>query len=150
MEEDQSLSAVAFPVLGEASATVQPGERSLDDPALGQDGEASGRRRRGLIGPLHDLHLDLPASAAQSGLEAWSLIAAIGIELEQERIKTEQGGHYPDATIAILHVGPMYQGMHQQTLSVDEDVALFALDLLARIVAGRIDRAPPFSAPLTL
>jgi hypothetical protein len=39
---------------------------------------------------------------------------------------------------------------HQQTLCVDEDMALAALDFLARIVAVRIDTRPPFSALLTL
>jgi hypothetical protein len=32
----------------------------------------------------------------------------------------------------------------------DQDVALLALDLLARIVAGRVDAGAPFSAPVTL
>lgn len=35
VEEGQGLSAVAFPVLGEAAAAVQPSEGSLDDPAFG-------------------------------------------------------------------------------------------------------------------
>jgi hypothetical protein len=40
--------------------------------------------------------------------------------------------------------------MHQQALGIDEDVPLLALDFLARVVAGRIDARPPFSALLTL
>jgi hypothetical protein len=44
----------------------------------------------------------------------------------------------------------MDERVHQQALGVDQDVALLAPDLLARIVAGRVDRAPPFSAPFTL
>jgi hypothetical protein len=44
----------------------------------------------------------------------------------------------------------MDNGVHQQALRVDEDVPLLAFDFLAAIVARRIDRAPPFSAPLTL
>jgi hypothetical protein len=35
-------------------------------------------------------------------------------------------------------------------LCIDEDVPLLALDFLARVVAGRIDARPPFSALLTL
>ena len=33
---------------------------------------------------------------------------------------------------------------------IDKDVALLALDIFARIVARRINAAPPFSAPFTL
>jgi hypothetical protein len=44
----------------------------------------------------------------------------------------------------------MHDGIHQQTLGIDEDMPLLALDLLAAIKARRIDPAPPFSALLTL
>ncbi len=44
----------------------------------------------------------------------------------------------------------MNDDMHQQAERVDEDVALLALDLLARIVAGRVDPRPPFSALFTV
>jgi hypothetical protein len=40
--------------------------------------------------------------------------------------------------------------LHQQALRVDEQMALLAFDPLARIEARRVDRAPPFSALLTL
>jgi hypothetical protein len=40
--------------------------------------------------------------------------------------------------------------LHQQALGVDQDVALLAFDLLACIVARRVDAGPPFSAPFTL
>jgi hypothetical protein len=44
----------------------------------------------------------------------------------------------------------MNDGVHQKALGVDENVPLLALDLLARIVARRVDARPPFSALLTL
>jgi hypothetical protein len=40
--------------------------------------------------------------------------------------------------------------VHQKALRIDEDVALLALDLLAGVVARRVDRRPPFSALFTL
>jgi len=40
--------------------------------------------------------------------------------------------------------------VHQQALRVDEDVALLAVDLLARVVARWVDAGRPFSALLTL
>jgi hypothetical protein len=44
----------------------------------------------------------------------------------------------------------MHDGLHRQALCVDQDVPLLTFDLLAGVVAWRIDRVPPFSAPLTL
>ena len=51
---------------------------------------------------------------------------------------------------AILDISGMNDGLHQQTLGVDEKVTLLALDLLSRVEPVRIDRGPPFSALLTL
>jgi hypothetical protein len=78
------------------------------------------------------------------------LIAAIGVELAQERVEAEQRAHQQHAAIAVLDVGRMHDGVHQQALRIDEDVPLLAPDLLARVIPGRINRAPPFSAPFTL
>ena len=44
----------------------------------------------------------------------------------------------------------MNDRVQQQALGVYQDVALLALDLLARVIAMRVDRGPPFSAALTL
>jgi hypothetical protein len=44
----------------------------------------------------------------------------------------------------------MHDGMEQQTQRIYQYMALLALDLLARIVAMRIDAGPPFSALFTL
>ena len=44
----------------------------------------------------------------------------------------------------------MHDGVDQQALRIDENVALLALDLLSRIVTVRIDGRPPFSALFTL
>ena len=78
------------------------------------------------------------------------MIAAIRVELEQERVEAEESGHDQNTAITVLNVGRMHDGVHQQALRIDQDVALLALDLLARIVAMWIDRGPPFSALLTL
>jgi hypothetical protein len=37
-----------------------------------------------------------------------------------------------------------------QAEGVDEEMALLAFDLLARVIARRVDARPPFSAPFTL
>lgn len=135
----------AFPILGQSSASPKPGEGALDDPAFRQDDEAVCR-----IGSLDDLEVHLPQNGPQSGLESGALISAIGIELEKEGVEAEQGGHHKHAAITILDVGGMNDGVHQQAFGVDENVPLLALNLLARIVARRVDARPPFSALLTL
>jgi hypothetical protein len=44
----------------------------------------------------------------------------------------------------ILNVGGVHERVHQETLPIDEDMPLLALDLLAGVVARRVDRRPLF------
>src|SRR3712207_2228215 len=134
----------AFPILGEPAASVQPADGALDDPALRQHDELVA------VGPLDDLQVHLAADGAEPGLELRSLVAAVGVELEQEWVEPEQRPHRQHPTVAVLDVGGVDDGLHQQALGVDQDVALLASDLLARVVARRVDATPPSSAPLTL
>src|SRR3954470_21685924 len=64
--------------------------------------------------------------------------------------QTEQRREQPDAPVPVLDIASVHDRMHQEAFRVDEYVALLALDLLARIIARRVDRGPPFSALLTL
>ena len=52
--------------------------------------------------------------------------------------------------VAILDVGRVDEDAHEQAERVDQDVALAPRDFLARIVALRVDRGPPFCAALAL
>ena len=101
------------------------------------------------IGTLDDFDIHALQDTSKTVLEPCASISAIGVELEKEGIEAEQGGHEEHATIAILDVRGMHDGVHQQALRVDENVPLLALDLLARIISMRIVR-PPFSALFTL
>jgi len=78
------------------------------------------------------------------------LIGAVGEQLSQEREQAEQSCEKRDAAVAVLDVGRGDQAAQQQALGVDQDVALLALDQLARIETGRVDARPPFSALFTL
>jgi len=73
--------AQPFPILGQTAAAVEPGDGSFDDPALRQHDKAA------RIGSLDDLDVDLAADAGQPILEYWSLIAAVGVKLEQEWVR---------------------------------------------------------------
>ena len=86
----------------------------------------------------------------QGVVELRPLIGGIGEQLLQEGIRPEQRRQQQDAAVAILDVGAMNDRMEQQAQRVYENVALLAFDLLARVIAMRIDARPPFSALFTL
>jgi hypothetical protein len=44
----------------------------------------------------------------------------------------------------------MHDGVDQEALRIDENLPFLAFDLLARVIAVRVDARPPFSADLTL
>jgi hypothetical protein len=79
-----------------------------------------------------------------------SLISAVGEERLQKWKHPEQCRHDENASIAILNVGRMNDGVEQEAYCIDKNVPLLALDLLARIVPVRINARPPFSALFTL
>ena len=102
------------------------------------------------MGTPDDFNFEIGQDSGESSLENRSLIAAVCKEFFQERIHAEQGRQKQDTTVAILDIGRMNDGVKQQTQRVYENMAFLALDLLARIIAMRIDVAPPFSALFTL
>ena len=85
----------------------------------------------------------------QGAVEGQPLIGPVGKQPRQERMRPRQGREQQDAAVAILDIGGMNDGVEEQTQRIYENVALLALDLLARIVAMRIDAGPPFSALFT-
>lgn len=95
-----------------------------------------------------DLDVNLGTGGGEAVAEFWSLLTAVGVELEQKRIEAEQRAHQQHTAVAILHVGGMHDGPHRQALCVNQDVPLLTFDLLAGVVAWRIDRAPPFFGAL--
>jgi hypothetical protein len=134
-----------FPVAGQTSASVEPGDGPLDDPALGFDNEALG-----VLTPFDDFNRQALHRLGSTRLEDRSCIGAVGEQLAQEGELPEQGGKQQHATIAVLNVGRSDQRVQHQTERVDEKMALFALDQLARIEAMRVNAGAPFSALLTL
>ena len=115
-----------FEVLGEAPVSIEPSQRSLDDPAPGQHDEAFCRIRS-----LDDL--DGPfADAAQGIPELFARIATIGKDMAQPREATDDLGQHQRRAIAILDIGSMDHGMDQIAIGVGQDVALASLDLLPR------------------
>lgn len=144
MDEGNSAAGIALEVFGQAATAADPGESAFDDPALWDDDEAM------WFGALDDLDLPSPGlrdvggqalapvvGIAEDALDVWEAAAGASIE--------DQLG-----AIAILHIGRMHHDVQEEAERVDEDVPLAALDLLARVIARRIERGPPFCAPLAL
>ncbi len=107
-QERQGLSVEALPILGQAATAIEPGDGALDDPSLGQD-----RKALCCIGTLDDFHVDLPEDFANGGLKDRPLIAAVGIELQQEWMQAKQCGHHQHPAVTILDVRRMYKGVEQ-------------------------------------
>lgn len=76
-QEGQVLAGHTSLILGEAAGAVQPSNRTLHNPALGQHREALGS-----ILPFDDLYINVKVDPAHAGLERRSLIAAVGVQLE--------------------------------------------------------------------
>lgn len=96
--------------------------------------------------------LDDPAARVLGGLGgARPLIAGVGKDFQNE------GPHCTGALIeheagavAILDIGGVDGDAQEEAEGIDKDVPLAAGDFLARVIALRIKRSPPFGAPLAL
>ena len=103
-----------------------------------------------MIGSFDDFGFETGQNLGERVAENRPLIGAVGKQLREGWKPTGQRRQQFDAAIAILDAGGMNDGVQQQTQRIDENMPLLALDLLARIEAGRIDAGPPFSALFTL
>ena len=89
--------------------------------------------------------LDCPATGIGDDLgHLGSLIAGIGEDAFDEGKRAACCAQQFAGTVAILHVGGMDHDAQQETERIDEDMALAARDLLARIKALRVERRAPF------
>ena len=96
------------------------------------------------LAALDDLQLP-GAGLGDGGGHRRSLVAGIGEDALDEG---EEAARAPiedePRAVAILHVGRMDDDVQQQAERVDEDMPLAARDLLARIIALRVERGAPF------
>ena len=142
-DEGHGGASVAFEITSEPAVARNPGEGSLDDPSLGQNDEVM------RLGALDDF--DLPsADVGYNFGDAWSLVTGIRKELDDRRETAFGVAQQTADAIAVLQVSAMDDDVQQQAEGVDDDVPLAAGDLLARVIALRVDRSPPFCAALAL
>jgi hypothetical protein len=119
-----------------SQAMLRSAVRGTAPNALGQHHELA------RVAAPHDLDVHLSAGTGQARLELRPLVARVGVELRQEGIQPKQRRHRQNPAIAVLDIGGMYDGVHQQALRVDQDVPFPPPDLFAAIEARRIDAAP--------
>lgn len=144
MDEGDGVAGIALEILGQPSTAADPGEGTLDDPALWEDDEAM------WLGALDDL--ELPGSGLRDlGGHGRPLVVGIG-EDALDVWEAASGAPIEDQAraVTVLHIGRMDDDVQEEAEGVDEDVPLAALDFLARVIARRIERGPPFCAPLAL
>jgi hypothetical protein len=133
-----------FIVLGEAAAPVDPGDGALDDPTPGDDLEALG------LGGAFD-QLDPPGGIGHGPAQLFAAVGTVGEDrLQKGKEAARLAVQDQKGTIAVLQVGRVDGDGQDQAEGVDEEMALLAFDLLARVIARRVDARPPFSAPFTL
>jgi len=71
-------------------------------------------------------------------------ISAISKDTFDERKQSSCPTQEMERPITVLNISWMHDDVQQETQRVDQDVPLAALDLLARVVARRIEPRPPF------
>ena len=140
-----SIAIEIFPILGQATAPIEPSDRAFDDPTLGQRHEPFC-----LIGTFDDFGFEVGQGLDERRMEDRPRIGAIGEQLYEKRELAEQCREQRDTAVAILNASGMNDRVQQQTLHVDENMPFLALDQLARVEPVRIDTGPPFSALFTL
>ena len=133
------LAIEALPIFGKPSAAVEPSNGAFDDPTAREHHESFG-----LIGAFDDFSFEAGQDFRQRLVELRPLVAGVREQLRQEGIHPEQGCKQQDAAVAIMDIGWVNDRVEQQTQRIYENMALLALDLLARIIAMRVDPGPPF------
>src|SRR4051794_24437405 len=137
---DEVLTALRqlLVVLVQAMIVPEPGQRPLDDPAMGL------HRKAHLLGRAPD-NLQDPAPQGQRPGDQ-SLVGAVGPELTQARETLYQSGQQALGPGPVRAVGRQHDQGEEQTERIHDQVALATVPLLPFIVAPR----PPFFPVLTL
>ena len=136
-DEGGDRSCVTLEIAGQASIAADPGERPLDDPSLRQHNEAVE------IGAFDDL--DFPASSPGCDFRHFRpLISGIGEDPLDERKTPPRLAQQAACAVTVLNVGRQNAHAEEQAERVDEDVTLAPGDLLARVIALRVERRAPF------
>ena len=97
----------------------------------------------------HDLEFPR-TGAGHDSLHLATLIACVGNDALDKGKAPARLPQQRLGPVSILHAGRMDTDGQEQAERVGQDVALAAKDLLARVIAGRVKRGPPLTAPFAL
>ena len=142
-DERGGFAGVTFVIAGEPPAAADPGEGTLNDPSFGEHDEAVA------VAATHDLQFPR-AGAGDRGFHLLPLIACVADDALDKR-KAPPG--LPEqclCAVSVLDTGRVDGDGQQQAERIGQDVALAANHLLAGIVAGRVERSPPLTAPFAV
>ena len=97
------------------------------------------------VAAAHDL--DLPrAGAGDGGGHLRSPVARVADDALDEGKQPARLPQQRFGAVPVLHAGGMHHHREQHADGVGQQVALAANDLLARVIAGRVERRAPFCA----
>ena len=130
-------------LMRQTAVAADPCERPLDDPAFWQN------LKSGNVRSPDDLQA--PSTGSPYGqCHLASGVSAISKNVFDEREQSSGSAQQMESTITILNVGRMNDDIQQEPQRVDQDVPFATFDLLARVVARRIEPRPPFCEPLAV
>ena len=130
-------------VTRKAAVAADPCKRSFHNPSFWQHDKAV------KVGSLDDL--DLPLAGRGNGLRhLWPLVSGVGEDPFDERKTPPDAPQQFAGAVSILNAGWQNFYAEEEAKRVDENVALTARDLLARIEALRVNRRAPFCEALAL
>ena len=101
------------------------------------------------VGALDDLQTPTTGRGDGCG-HPRPLAAGIGKDGLDEGERPARRAKQAAGAVAVLYVGGMDDDAQEQAERIDEDMPLAPRDLLARVIALRVERSPPFCAPLAL
>ena len=137
-DEGGDGAGISLEIARQAAIAADPRERPFDNPAFGQDDEfvqfvAFDDRNR-------------PTAGLGSGSrDARPLVAGIGKDaLDEGKEAARAPIEHQLRPVAVLNIGGMDDDVQQKAERIDQNVALAARDLLARIKPLRVERGAPF------
>jgi hypothetical protein len=130
-------------VASKSPVAADPGERPFNNPTLREHHKAVP------VAAAHDLERP-PARPGHDGLHLAALIARIPDDALDEGKGSSCLPQQGLSPVSILHAGGVDGDGQEQPERVGQDVTLATGDLLARIIAGRVERGPPLTAPLVV
>ena len=142
-DERGRLSSVTLVISCQPTTTADPCQGALDDPSFRQHDEPLP------VAAADDLEFPR-AGAGDGGLHLLPLVARVSDDALKEREAPSSLAEQRLGAVPVLYAGGMDVHGQQQAEGVGQNVALAAKHLLASVIAGRVERSPPLTAPFAV